>query len=206
LHGTFILSTSDGLSLLAAEEGYQRRPEEEESIREATLEFAQELQKRPDIVDPETAKFVLNSAKEMGEGTNPQRGIVVASGTTKNIAIVIVAGATIGAMPIVGSIVAGGAGLVGGGLAALVGAEGLKKSKPFLAIASLVTKSLDTLTEGDLQQFFEIKAKSLAPHLNFVLKIEPVLRRLAKDRDQFKWVIVSLDWLAFHANRHAKPL
>jgi Leucine-rich repeat (LRR) protein len=204
LHGAFILSTADGLNLLAIEERYQRRPQEEAALREATLGFAQELQGRPDIIDPKTAKFVLNSAQEMAGGTHPERGIVVASSTSKNIAIVVAAGAAIGAIPVVAGMAAGAAGLVTGGLVALIGAEGLKKSKSFLAVAGLVTKSLDGMSEKELQAVLAEKSKILAPYVGFVLKIEPVLRRLAKDRDQFNWLTGTLDWLAAHAKRDEK--
>jgi Leucine-rich repeat (LRR) protein len=201
LHGAFVLSTSDGLALLEAEERFQRRPQEEQELRAATLAFAQSLQGQPEIIEPGVASFVLRSAEEMGAGVHLERSNVVASGTTKNAAIVVFAGATIGAFPVVGGLMAGPAGLVGGGLAALVGAEALKKSKSFLAIAGLVTKGIDRLTEEDLRQHLANKASSLAPYVKFVLKTESVLRALAKKSAAFSWIDGSLDWIRSQTNR-----
>jgi hypothetical protein len=191
LHGTFVLSTADGLALLAAEERYQRRPHEEQELREATLAFAQELKSRPDIMDPAAAAFVLRSAEDLGKGTHPERSAIAAVGTTKNAAIVVISGATLGALPVVGGLLIGTAGLIGGGLAALVGVEGLKRAKSFLAISGLVTKGLDQLSEADLAS----RAGVLKSYVSFVLKIEPALRRLAEIRGQFSWLNASLDWL-----------
>jgi hypothetical protein len=194
LHGTFMLSTTVGLEMIAAEERYQRRPKEEEELREASTAFAHELQSRADIVTPGAAKFVLDAVQEIGSGDNPERSGVIATGTTKNAAIVLVSGASIGALPLVGAAVAGPAGLIGGGLAALIGAEGLKKSKSFLAIAGIVTGRLDHLKESDIHQIIIDRARRFAPYVSFVLKIEPALRRLGSVR-QFEWISSSVDWL-----------
>lgn len=206
LHGTFMLSTADGLALLAAEERYERRPQEEQELRDAAVAFAEELQGRPDIIDPRAAEFILKAAEEVGRGTNLERSAVIATGTTKNAAIVVAAGATLGALPVIGGLVAGPAGLVGGGLAALVGVEGLKKSKSFLTISTLVTRGLDHLTEEGLQELLIKRAGQLAPYVGFVLKVEPVLRRLTKDRRQFDWLSGLLDWLTRHAKHDDKTV
>jgi hypothetical protein len=201
LHGTFVLSTADGLTLLAVEERYRRRPHEEQELKEATLAFAQELTQRPDVIDPAAANFVLRTVEDSGKGTHPERAEVVAVSTTRNMAIVLISGATLGALPVAGSIFVGAAGLVGGGLAALVAIEGLKKTKSFLEISGLVTKGLDQLSEADLQQVMANRARVLRPLANFTLKIEPTLRRLASNRGQFSWLTAPLDWLKKRSNR-----
>jgi hypothetical protein len=195
LHGTFILATADGIALVAAEERYLRRPKEERALRDASVTFARELQNRPDIVAPAAATFVLKSAQEMGAGRHPERSATASIGTIKNAAIVVVSGATIGALPIVGALIGGPPGIVGGGLAALIGAEGLKRSKSFLAVAGVVTKSVDLLTDSDWQELLVTKARSLEPYVRFTLRVEPLLRQLAKGRSQFDWLNGTLTWL-----------
>jgi phosphohistidine swiveling domain-containing protein len=201
LHGTFILSTADGLALLGAEERYKRRPHEEVELRETILEFAKELKKRPDIMSPNAATFVANSAEELAQGKHPERSAIAAVSTTRNAAIVIVSGAALSAIPVVGGLMVGAPGLIGGGVVAFIGAEGLKKAKSFLAISGLVTKGLDQLSEADLQRIVSANARELTPYIRFILKIEPTLRRLA-NRDQFNWLSTSLDWLRKHFDRN----
>jgi hypothetical protein len=94
----------------------------------------------------------------------------------------------------------GAAGLVGGGLAALVGAEGLKKSKSFLAISGLVTRGLDQLSESGLETLVKEKARNLSSLAAFVLQIAPLLRRLTHERRTFNWLARSLDWLQEFSN------
>jgi hypothetical protein len=66
LHGTFMLSTTDGLALLGAEERCERRPHEEFELQNAILEFAQQLKGRPHIIASTAADVLLNSAERLG--------------------------------------------------------------------------------------------------------------------------------------------
>ena len=195
LHGSFILATADGTALLLAEERYQRRPHEEQEFRVAALALAHELQNRPEIIDPRAADFVLKSAEEVGKGAHLERSVVVGSATTKNATIVLLAGATLGALPIIGGVLGGPPGIVGGGIAALVGVEGLKKTRAFIALASFVTRGVDHRTEENAGLIIAQRASRLAPHAAFVLKFERLFRRLAEKNSQFRWLNPSLDWL-----------
>jgi Leucine-rich repeat (LRR) protein len=195
LHGAFILSTRDGAGLIAAEERYKRRPHEEEEFRRAVLELAQQFESRPDIIDQGAAGFVRLSIEEIGEGDNPERSWTYASSATRNATIVVISGATIGALPVVGGMIAGPPGLVFGGLAALVGIEGLKKSKAFTSIANALGKSVDQLSDVELQQVIRERANRLVPYVNFVVKLEPVLRKIAGKHTGFRWIRRSLDWI-----------
>jgi Leucine-rich repeat (LRR) protein len=203
LHGTFVLSTAVGLELIGAEQRYKRDPQEESALRKVAREFAEQLQDRPDIVTPEAARFVLKAVEDTPGDKNPERSAIVATSTAKNAAIVIISGATIGALSAVGAAIGGPAGLVGGGLIALIGAEGLKKSKSFLMIAGILTGSLDQLRDADLQAAIEMRARTLAPYVGFVLNAESILRRLG-NLSQFQWLHGSLDWLKEHARQSAE--
>jgi hypothetical protein len=79
----------------------------------------------------------------------------------------------------------------------LVGGEGLKKSKPFLAVVGLVTKGLDKASEIEIVNL----KNRLTPQLRFVMKIEPQLRRLAHRHEQLEWLNASLDWIKRHTSK-----
>jgi hypothetical protein len=199
MHGAFMLCTRAGMELIAAEERYRRRPEEEEEFRDAAMAFAHELQDQPDVIDPEAAAFVLQASEDLAAGPHSQRTNVVESGAIRNTSIVIVAGATIAAMPVAGAILAGVSGTILGTLAALIGFEGLKKSKPFGTVSGTITRHFDSLADADVQKALDERSHHLAPHLQFILRTEPLLRRLAGQRSQFQWLRTSLDWLKSHA-------
>ena len=82
-----------------------------------------------------------------------------------------------------------------------MGGEGLKKSKPFLAVAGLVTKGLDKASEIELEKRLLNLKNRLMPQLKFVLKIETQLRRLAHRHEQLEWLNASLDWIKRHSNK-----
>jgi hypothetical protein len=195
LHGAFMLSTAVGLELIGAEQRYKRQPEDELRLRDVILKFAAELANRPDLVEERAALLVQKSAEEINGGSNKERNVIVASNTTTNALIVILSAATIGSLPIVGAAVAGAAGVVSGGVAALVGYEALKKSSSFLKIVSMVTKKLDVMTDTKFQEELIKKANLLAPYAKFVTDSKLLFRQLA-DRNQFSWARKSLDWLA----------
>ena len=196
LHGTFMLSTADGHQLIVAEERFKRSQEQKEELRQATLDLARSLQQRPDLVSAGAADFVAQSAKEADLGANPDRGIVVASSMATNVTLVLVSSATVGALAVAAGALTG---IVGGAVTTLIGYEAVKKSKSFQAVIGVVTKGIDQLPEIEAAKGFSDRTKRLLPYAGFVLKIEPVLRRLAKDRSQFGWLNASLDWLKQHA-------
>ncbi len=205
LHGTFMLSTADGLALLGLEERYQRGPGAERDLREALSMFSRELTGQPHFVASRVATFIANTTDGAGQGKYPERSAVAAVSTTKNIAVVMVSGAVLGAFPFVGNLVAGEAGAIGAGAITVVGLAGLRNAKSFLAISGLVTKGFDNLSEIDLQRIIASNFGKLAPWLGFVLKMEPTLRRLASERDEFGWLATSLDWLKKQTDRSSKP-
>jgi hypothetical protein len=195
LHGTFILATADGLEAIAAEERYRRTPHEEREYRTAALDFAQSLQDEPQIIDPIAASFVLGAAEEIGKGANPERSGTVATGTIKNVAITVSTAASLAAISAAAIASASPALIVGAGATVLVVGEGLKKSKPFAAVAALVSKGLDQASETELASALRNVRERFKPHLRFILLAEPQLRHLAGQREEFKWLIHALDWI-----------
>jgi hypothetical protein len=199
VHGTFIMATAEGLEAIAAEERYRRTPQEEIAHRVATVEFAQSLQNSPQVIDPKVASFVLGTAEEIGRGTNSERSDAVATGAVKNVSITVTTAATLGALSVAAT-ASGSTPLIVGALVTwlLVG-EGLKKSKPFAAVAGLVTKGLNKASDAEMANAMRNLGQRFKPHLRFVLMAETQLRRLAGRREEFEWLIRALEWIKQHA-------
>jgi hypothetical protein len=77
----------------------------------------------------------------------------------------------------------------------LVVGEGLKKSRPFAAVAALVTKGLDSASETEVAVLLKNLGTHFKSQLRFILYAEPQVRRLAGQRPEFNWLIRSLDWI-----------
>ncbi|MBW5433225.1 hypothetical protein FXB41_00020 [Bradyrhizobium canariense] len=196
IHGSFILASADGLEALAAEERYNRTRQEEEEYRAAAVEFAEQLQNQPDIIHPDAASAVLDSVQEIGKGSNIERSGTVASGILLNATITISIAASLGAvsaqvmttqsLPLIAVM----------GAAALVATEGLKKSKPFTALAALVTKGIDTASTADIASVTAAVRKRFSRHLKFFRNAGPQLKRLSVANDQsFRWLAKTLRWI-----------
>ena len=69
LHGAFMLATTSGMELIAAEQRYQRRPAEEREYREAAIEFAISFESRPDIMKPAAATGSRTDGKSAKDRT-----------------------------------------------------------------------------------------------------------------------------------------
>jgi hypothetical protein len=184
LHGTFVLATTSGMELIAAEQRYQRRPAEEREYREAAVDFAACLENRPDIMRPAAATFVRETAGEIGEGSNPDRSSAVATGTILNLTITLTAAAAVTAFPVVGGVLAGPPGAIAGGLVGLMASESLKKSKPFASVIAPIIRKLDQSATIDFHKFRKL-----------LLEAEPKLRLLEKYSNHFLWVPTVLNWI-----------
>jgi hypothetical protein len=184
VHGTFILNTTAGAELIAAEERYQRRPKAEREYRAAAIDFAQSLQNQPAIITPGAAAFVLGAAEQISQGVNPERSGVVGTSVLQNVAVVLAAGAVVAALPIVGNAIAGANGLVIGGLTSLLASESLKKSKPFATVIAPLIAKLDQAARTD---FSKIK--------DFLISIEEKVRHLARKNKNFHWLHKAMDWI-----------
>jgi hypothetical protein len=100
VHGTFMLATAEGVEAIAAEERYGRTPLEEIEYLAAMVGVAQSLQNKPQIINPKAAEFVLETAHEIGRGPNLERSGTVATGTVKNVSIIVLTAASLAALSV----------------------------------------------------------------------------------------------------------
>ena len=184
LHGTFILSTAAGAELIAAEERYQRRPRAEREYRAAAVDFAQSLQNHPAIITPDAAEFVLGAAQQISEGANPERSGVVGTSAVQNVAIVLAAGAVIGALPVLGNAIAGGEGLVFAYLTGLLASQSLTKSQTFASVIAPLIVKIDQASRIDFSKI-----------TNFLISIQSKARVLVKKSKNFHWLLKAIDWV-----------
>jgi hypothetical protein len=197
LHGTFIVSTADGHALIVAEERFERTRDEKQELREATLAFSESLQNHPELVAPRVAALIQETA-EQEIGANADRSLVVASSMATNAIIVLVSSATVGALAIAAGALTG---VVGAAVTTLIGYEAVKKTRSFQTVISAITQGIDDLPAKAGEQRLTDRTRRLVPFATFVLKLEPLLRRLARGRNQLGWVNASLDWLKEHGKK-----
>ena len=195
LHGTFMLFTVEGIEAIAAEERYQRRPDEETAYREAAIEVAASLQHKPEVIEASAAAVVLGAAEQIGQGANPERSGVVGTGTLRNVTIILAVAAAVAALPIVGGLELGSAGFFAGGQLAFLMHESLKKSKPYGRIIAPITGAIDAVAEAHLAKVLPELKRWFNPQLVFVRSLEPKLRLLASQNEQFAWINEILDRL-----------
>lgn len=161
------------------------------------MDFAKSLIEHPDLITPEASAAVLGVVAEIGEGTNPLRSSTVATAVLRNLAITLIAAATVAAFPIVGSVTLGVPGAIAGGLAGFLASESLKKSKPFADAVLPITNTLDKLASSN-SNFMDYAKQKLTKQAIFVIDIESKLRQLTKYGEQFSWLNRSLDWIVYH--------
>jgi hypothetical protein len=194
IHGPFILATRAGLENLAFANAYEMRLDEAKEQRAAANEFMPIFEANPDVVAPETAANFAHFAEQPESTKHPERSAAFTIGMVQNIAIVTTAGATIGTII---AEVGSETGPVVAAVVALSLIEGLKKTKPFLEVAGLVTDGLNKLSEADARALWE-RLKSKIPfdrYKEFVLGNEARWRKLAGSGKQFRWLHELLDWL-----------
>lgn len=194
IHGSFVLATREGMSLIAAEERYGRRVEEELEYRESIRDFAAKLKDHPDVVEPRVAEFVADVANEIGQGTNPERGAVVATGTVHNMVITIASGATIAGMSAIAIATQSPLAIIGAQTASFLLAESIKKSRPFSEITKILASRIDRINETGVYKNIVIQGRKLQPYRRLVVNAEPQLRRLAK-LPGMQWLVDSIGWL-----------
>jgi hypothetical protein len=193
LHGSFIISTAAGSDLLFAERNYKRGPEQDREYRNAAMSFAQQLAANPEIMAPDAAALVANAAEEIGAGANPSRSSVVGERVTTNAAIGLVGIATIVAVPVtIASALGGAMGMLTAAALYWPLNEALKRTEAVSQLNSLLAKGFDRLTQDKLPQVLMEGRRIVSPHVKFVLRIAPDLRRLAAYNG---WINRSLDWL-----------
>jgi Leucine-rich repeat (LRR) protein len=201
LHGTFMLSTAEGVAAIEAEERYQRRPDEEKQYRAAAVDVARSLRNRPDIINPNAASLILGAAEQIGLGAHPERSGVAGTGALRNAVITITAAATVATLPVIllassGALAVGAVAWVG----TLLAGEGVKRSKPFGKISKAITEAIDGV--ADAKATADLMA-GLRKHFVLVRNMEAKLRRLATRSEQFSWLVGTLDWLKSRTDERA---
>jgi hypothetical protein len=194
LHGTFILSTIEGIEAIAAEERYQRRPDEEKAYREAAVEVAAGLQNKPEVIDASAAAVVIGASELIGEGANPERSGAAASGTLLNVTITLLSVATVAALPVVGNLTLGPQGLVAATVPAFLVTHGLTRSQRGGKVIAAITRTID-VNGADMTKVLTELKRRFNPQLTFVRSLEPKLRLLATKNENFAWINGTLDWL-----------
>ncbi|MGA9601789.1 MAG: hypothetical protein WBS22_16320 [Methylocystis sp.] len=195
-HGAFVLSTRAGAENFALAKDVKTTAAREAEERLAAEDLIEEFKKNPEVVGPAATKLFSDTMLQAESPTHPERSGAYKAGMGQNIAIVLAATATAGvfvasAATLAGTIAGGGA-----GGAMLPVYEGLKKSKPFLEISGVVTKTLDGLQEKDLRAELErLQRIPFARYREFILRNEDRLRRLVGDRATAPWLYAHLDWL-----------
>jgi hypothetical protein len=113
----------------------------------------------------------------------------------KNATITLSIAAALGALS-AGAVASGSAPLaVVVGAAAIVATEGLRKSRAFVALAALVSQGIDKASEGEIMKALADFREGFKPQLRFFLSIEANIKRLAGQRQEFKWLTKTLPWL-----------
>jgi len=193
LHGPFILATTVGQDIIADAERYTRRPEEEAVMKEVAQDLGRGLEENPLVADPEVGKFIRETVGEIDIGENAERVASYSTGTMKNVSIVIIGGASLAAMPIIGGVVMGPPGFVAGAVALLVGSESLKKTKAFSNVTGKITEKIDELADSasDVRHMI----RRFEPLRKFAINYEPQLRKMAGKNQIFNWLHRYLDWL-----------
>ncbi|WP_152997617.1 leucine-rich repeat domain-containing protein [Methylobacterium sp. GXS13] len=195
LHGAFILSTKEGIESIALEERYRYSPAEESLYKERALDFALELQNRPEIIEPRAARFVQEITQEIGAGRIPERSGAVATGTLKNVAITLSAVSTMASLALVATNSGSAVATVGATAGTWLTLESLKKSKVYMTSTGLLASKIDSLSAGvsgiDIKDLWQ----HLGPQLRFFERLEPKLRKMAESREELSWINEFYDWL-----------
>jgi Leucine-rich repeat (LRR) protein len=176
LHLLLMSSSAEGRAINEESVYFDMSKSEREDLRAAAIALSDELTKSPLVIDPKAAEFILEGAKGIGEGHRPEVSASVGHSAIRNIAIALSAAGAVGAVAYgmaMGPLAIAGLLFVTGTL----GSEGIKKSKVGQVAGEELRKMIDVTT------------------VDFVLKNENLLRRIAGTKDQFQFIHRSLDWM-----------
>ena len=188
LHHVFILSTPEGRELeMARLRVHPFSLQEEVGYGTAVVEFAKAMRSWPDLIDPVAATSVLAAVEQLRKPERTQSlqvSIQSSAVSAAAISILIVLSAI--------AIVSGSAVLgVVAGASLLVGGEGLKRSKTYTSLVSLVVRGLDRLSDGAIAGVGG-HVEGPKSYLKFLPLAETQLRRLS--HAGLRWIERVLDW------------
>ncbi|MGO7730253.1 hypothetical protein ACC713_16605 [Rhizobium johnstonii] len=130
-----------------------------------------------------TASFLVETAENIGVGSQPTRTAVFGTNTVRNVSIALMVGA-IAVLPAAFAL-----GTVSWITAVLI-AEGVKRSEVGLGAANAVRDAINDPTQK----------KNLLKLAPFILRHEQQLRTIAGDQREFKWLHDWLDWLKVNSS------
>ncbi|MGR9317268.1 hypothetical protein ACU8LZ_12555 [Rhizobium leguminosarum] len=185
LHGAFILSTEVGRNFLSDAAIYDRTKEQEANFREASVQLAEALF-ADTIATDRAATFLVETAENIGVGSQPSRTALFGTNTVRNVSIALLVGA-VAALPAAVSFVTGSA--TASWFTTVFVAEGLKRTD----IGNSAANALRDAVNDPIQKKNLIK---LAP---FILRFERQLRTIAGDQRELKSLHDWLDWLKANA-------
>lgn len=194
LHGPFILSSRDGRDLVTDAERYERNPTEERQFQADVKQFGDILRERDDLIEEKAGEFISDITAPDDGSEQFERRYIFTKGAAKNLVIVFSAGALVAStafIPVVGPVVAASLGLLT--------VEAMKKSKPFIDLSAPIRKSLDDLSEVELQRLKQIPREQLQKMREFVLNNQDILRRVGGSAREMQWFRDVLDWITSDA-------
>ena len=193
LHPSFIMATRVGVENLAAANAYRYTLEHEAEKRRSQQQLLDNAKHYPDVIAEETRAQAEQIDAEPG-AIRPDRTVAFRAGLFTNLTITISAVAIIGAIsgavtatfePAMGAVAA---------FQLLTLVEGLKKSKPFLAVSGLITEGLDNLSETDYRALWEkLRRIPFARYRKFVLDNAKLLMKAVDAPGG--WLRRQIDWL-----------
>jgi hypothetical protein len=201
LHGPLILATRDGTELSAAAQAFSMTREQQNDLRVASTQIADQLKTHREVATPSAAGSVADAVKAIGEGKHPERGSVYALATIKNISIVLIGGAAAATPTVIGALL--GSPLLGamfGAPFSLVAVEAVKKNPAFTALVTQLGAKLDEMSDIEFRAWLEERSRRLAPFRSFVIANEEPLRTIAQSTTELKWMLRYIDFVVDKAH------
>ncbi|MGR9345827.1 hypothetical protein ACU8NW_14585 [Rhizobium leguminosarum] len=186
LHGAFILSTEVGRNFLSDAAIYDRTTEQEANFREASVQLAEALFADA-IATDRAASFLVETAENIGVGSQPSRTALFGTNTVRNVSIALLVGA-IAALPAAVSFVTGS--ITAAWFTTVFAAEGLKRTDVGNSAANALRDAVNDPTQK----------KNLLKLAPFILRFERQLRTIAGDQRELKPLHDWLDWLKANAS------
>jgi hypothetical protein len=196
LHGPLVLATRAGAELSAAAQAFAMTREEQADLRSASEQIGEQLRSHHEVITPRAAASVIEAISSVGEGKHPERGSVYALATIRNVAVVLIGGAAAATPALIGALLGSTVlGAVFGAPLTLLAVETVKKSPAFNALVTQLGARLDSMSDIELRNWFEDRARRLAPFRAFVVSNEVPLRKIAGSTNELKWMLRYIDFI-----------
>jgi hypothetical protein len=194
LHASLIVSTVEGRELEEQADRLQMTREQQGALRADAAAIAAALHIAPEVIEPQADKVVTQAAEVIGEGLRAERGTVYGIATFKHATTVLISAAALAAFVPTGLILGGALGASVAGGAAWIGYKALENTTRYKAVRNALGGWLDKLhelEEGAVRQ----QLTKLAPFRQFVIRNEQLLRHLASNTPQMRWMLSYIDFV-----------